>query len=319
MGASTGFLLHHGYLILFLAVLAEQAGLPVPSSPLLLAAGALAGVHRLNPFVVLGIAVTASLLSDSAWYWLGRQRGGSILGHGCRISLEPDTCVSRIHSVYTKYGEDSLLVCKFFPGLGTLGPPMAGMMGLAAWKFLLFDATGALIWSGTFFAVGFIFRERLEILAGAVGKFGAWFAVFLALALAAYIAGKYIQRKRLYRKLLTARITPTELRGRLDAHEKLIIVDLRNPAEWSEGRIPGSLQIETDKVDSAISAFTEAEVVLYCSCPNEEASAREALRLKRRGVRRVRPLEGGFKCWQDLGFPVEKYVRTQHAIRPIPG
>jgi len=144
MGASTGFLLHHGYLILFLAVLAEQAGLPVPSSPLLLAAGALAGVQRLNPFVVLGIAVTASLLSDSAWYWLGRQRGGSILSHGCRISLEPDTCVSRIHSVYTKYGEDSLLVCKFFPGLGTLGPPMAGMMGLAAWKFLLFDATGAL-------------------------------------------------------------------------------------------------------------------------------------------------------------------------------
>jgi membrane protein DedA with SNARE-associated domain/rhodanese-related sulfurtransferase len=312
MGASTGFLLHHGYLILFLAVCAEQIGVPFPSSPLLLAAGALAGLHRLNPFAVLGIAVTASLLSDSVWYFLGRRRGSRILGRVCRVSLEPDTCVSEIHSVYAKYGEKALLFCKFVPGLGTLGPPMAGTMELAAWKFLLFDAAGALVWSGSFFAVGLLFRERLEVLAVALARFGTWFAVALASALAAYVARKYLQRRRLYRNLRTERITPIELRARMDANEELTIVDLRNPTEWKEGRIPGSLQIEKDKMDSVISPLTEAEVILYCSCPNEATSAREALRLKHRGVRRVRPLEGGFARWQDLGFPVEKY---EYAIK----
>lgn len=307
MGASTGFLLHHGYAILLLAVSAEQIGLPIPSSPLLLAAGALAGYHRMNAALVLGIAVAASLVSDSLWYVLGRQRGGRMLGHVCRVSLEPDTCVSRIHAVYAKYGAKSLLFCKFVPGLGTLGPPMAGLMELACWKFLCLDAAGALVWSGTFFSLGWMFREQLELIAAGIGKFGAWLAILLACALAGYVGRKYVQRQRLFRTLRIARITPIELKERMAAQETPIIVDLRNPAEWKEGRIPGSLQIQKDKLDTIIDVFTQAEVILYCSCPNEAESAREALLLKRRGVGRVRPLEGGFARWQDLGFPVEKY------------
>jgi membrane protein DedA with SNARE-associated domain/rhodanese-related sulfurtransferase len=316
MGASTEFLLHHGYSILFLAVLAEQIGLPIPSSPLLLAAGALAGLHRMNPFLVLGIALTASLVSDSVWYVMGRRRGGRILAYVCKVSLEPDTCVSEIHSLYAKYGEKSLLFCKFLPVLGTLDPPMAGMMELEAWKFLLFDAAGALIWSGAFFAVGFAFREQLELMAVAIAKFGTWFALAVAWVLTAYTTRKYIQRRLLYRRLRIASITPFELRQRLDAKEDLIIVDLRNPAEWKDGRIPGSLQIEQNEVDSVIGAFVAAEVILYCSCPDQATSAREAMRLKRRGVRRVRPLEGGFARWRDMGFPVEKYAyATNGAVR----
>jgi rhodanese-related sulfurtransferase len=46
------------------------------------------------------------------------------------------------------------------------------------------------------------------------------------------------------------------------------------------------------------------EFVLYCSCPNEVSSAQAALKLKRRGVRHVRPLEGGFAGWLELGFPI---------------
>jgi membrane protein DedA with SNARE-associated domain/rhodanese-related sulfurtransferase len=307
MGASTGFLLHHGYAVLLVAVFAEQIGLPLPSSPLLLAAGALAGYHRMNAALVLAIAVAASLVSDSLWYVLGRRRGGRMLGHVCRVSLEPDTCVSRIHAVYAKYGAKSLLFCKFVPGLGTLGPPMAGLMELACWKFLGLDAAGALVWSGTFFSLGWVFREQLEFIAAGIGKFGAWLAILLACGLAGYVGRKYVQRQKLFRTLRIARITPIELKERMAAHETPIIVDLRNPAEWKEGRIPGSLQIQKDKLDTIIDVFTQAEVILYCSCPNEAESAREALQLKRRGVGRVRPLEGGFARWQDLGFPVEKY------------
>ena len=139
----THFLLQHGYMIVFAGVLAEQLGLPFPSGSLLLAAGALLGTYRLNLAAILGIAIAASLISDSVWYCLGRRRGGAILVHACRVSLDPDTCVSQMHRVYSRFGAKALLFCKFVPGLGTLGPPMAGMVGLAPWKFLSLDAGGA--------------------------------------------------------------------------------------------------------------------------------------------------------------------------------
>jgi rhodanese-related sulfurtransferase len=48
-------------------------------------------------------------------------------------------------------------------------------------------------------------------------------------------------------------------------------------------------------------------VVLYCSCPNEASSARSALRLKNRGIERVRPLEGGLQGWRDRGYPLASF------------
>jgi rhodanese-related sulfurtransferase len=120
-----------------------------------------------------------------------------------------------------------------------------------------------------------------------------------------YVGYKYVQRRRIYRSLRIARIAPLDLRNRMDAGEKLTIVDLRNPIEWQEGWIPGSLKLVSDELDSMIPTIEPGEVVLYCSCPNEAGSARAALRLKRRGVRSVRPLDGGFTRWQELGFPIE--------------
>lgn len=62
------FLVRHGYLVLFVWVLAEQAGLPVPSAPLLLAAGALAGTRRMNLAGVIGLPVLAVGICDALWF-----------------------------------------------------------------------------------------------------------------------------------------------------------------------------------------------------------------------------------------------------------
>ena len=69
------FLLRHGYTVVFAFVLAEQIGLPVPSTPILLAMGALAGLGRLSFVGAMALGVAASLLADTLWYWLGRKRG----------------------------------------------------------------------------------------------------------------------------------------------------------------------------------------------------------------------------------------------------
>jgi rhodanese-related sulfurtransferase len=214
-----------------------------------------------------------------------------------------------MHTIYFKYGAKSLLFCKFVPGLGTLGPPMAGMMKLPPSHFLAFDAAGALLWSGAYVAIGWMFQAQIEALAAGMVTFGTWFAIALASIIFFYASWKYIKRRRFYHSLRIAEITPYELRQRIDAGEKLVVIDLRNPTEWREGRIPGSLQFEQSQLDQVIPAIAQAEAVLYCSCRHEADSARAALWLKRRGVRRVRPLEGGFERWLELGFPVEQYAK----------
>ncbi len=307
MNETVQFLIRHGYTLLFAFVLAEQSGLPIPSTPMLLAAGALAGLGRMNLAFAWSLAVVASLLGDSLWFFLGRLRGFSILNLFCRISLEPDTCVQKTQVTYGRHGVNWLLFAKFVPGLSTIAPPMAGMFRVSPWMFLAMDAAGSILWSGTFILLGWWFRGQLELVAYFLARLGSGLIGLLAGSVILYVAFKYFQRQRVYRELHIARITANELKHRLDKGENVLIVDLRSEFEQAEGRIPGSLTPVGDDLEALVPAITQNEVILYCSCPNEVSSARAALRLKRHGVRRVRPLEGGFPVWKDLGFPVEQF------------
>src|SRR5207245_10087541 len=82
------FLMRHGYTVVFVWVCAEQVGLPIPSMPMLLAAGALAGSGQLSFVAALGLAIVAAVLSDFIWYELGRRRGHPCLTLICPIRLE---------------------------------------------------------------------------------------------------------------------------------------------------------------------------------------------------------------------------------------
>ena len=300
------FLIRYGYLVLFGVVLSEQLGLPLPAAPMLLAAGALAGIGKLGLAAVMAIAIGACLIGDLVWFGLGRTRGSSVLRLLCRISLEPDTCVRQTETAYAKYGDVSLLFAKFIPGLSTVAPPMAGIFKVPVWRFLLLDGVGSALWSGAFVLLGWVFRTQLEDLALSVSRFGTWILFGVMLLLGTYIGYKYAQRRRILRDLRIARITPIELKERMDAGERVTVIDLRDSIEWEDGKIPGALQIGHNEIEAAIPGLpSQQEIVLYCSCPNEVTSARSALQIKRHGVECVRPLEGGFELWRDLGFPVE--------------
>jgi membrane protein DedA with SNARE-associated domain/rhodanese-related sulfurtransferase len=305
MHSAMDFLLRHGYVIIFVAVFIEQIGLPIPSGPVLLAAGALVGFHRLNLAPTLALAVAASLIYDSLWFALGRQRGGSVLKFVCRVSIEPDTCVSKTHAAYLRYGPESLLMSKFLPWFGTLGPPLAGMFNLAIWKFLVLDAGGALLWAGAHIACGWLFRRQLEDVVAALSRFGVWIGIALATSVAAYLVSKFVRQWRQYRTYRTHRMTPGELKEHLEAGEPLVVVGLRADFERQAGCIPGAMAVGYQDLDSLLPVIGTKEVVFYCSCPDELTSVRAALRLKRHGLTRVHALQGGFSGWQALGFPVD--------------
>ena len=262
------FVLRHGYTVLFVWVFAEQLGLPVPAIPILLAAGALAGIEKMSFPAVLGMAVAASLASDALWYEIGRRRGGQVLHFLCRISLEPDSCVRRTEDIYAKHGVRALVVAKFVPGFSTAAPPLAGAFRMKPARFLLYDTLGAILWAGTFAGLGYIFSDQLESVAESAVKLGSWLLALLLGGLVAYIGWKYVNRRMFLRKLRIARISSAELKKRMDAGEEVVIVDLRQSLDFEAepSTIPGAVLMSPDELDEHHDAIPrDREIVLYCT------------------------------------------------------
>jgi membrane protein DedA with SNARE-associated domain len=262
------FLLKYGYWVLFLNVLAEQLAIPLPAGPVLLAMGALAGLGHFSFSVALLLGVLACLICDQIWYKLGRTRGQSILRLICRISLEPDSCVSSTKSTFAKWGAWSLVFSKFVPGLSAVAAPMAGLTRMPLHKFLLADAAGSLIWTGSYLLLGFLFHNQLEDVAASLARFGGRLLIAAVLALAAYILYKVYDRRRFLKNLRVARITPEELNDMLQSNQPVAIIDLRHrlEVEYDTVRIPGALSITLEEIEARKDEIPrDQEVILYCS------------------------------------------------------
>src|SRR5215831_6966291 len=182
-----GFLVRHGYVVLFVVVLGEQLGLPLVGAPVLMAAGALAGVGRFSLTLAVGLGISACLIGDLVWFELGRRRGAPILSLLCRISLEPDSCVRRTEDIFSRWGARVLLVAKFGPGLNTVAPPLAGVVGMPRKRFLRWDAGGAAAWTLAYVGLGYLFSAQIEALALALAGLGRGAALVVGTALTAYV------------------------------------------------------------------------------------------------------------------------------------
>ncbi|MGI8989051.1 MAG: VTT domain-containing protein [Bryobacteraceae bacterium] len=266
MDHTLAFLIRHGYSVIFLWILAEQGALPLPSIPLLLAAGALIRADRLSGALALSCAIAACMFADNVWFQLGRHRGAAVLRFLCRIALEPDSCVRKTENVFVRYGSRSLLLAKFVPGLNAAAAPLAGISGMSLPRFLIFDVLGSLVWSFSYVGLGFVFSNQLEIVAAYAVQMGAWLLLFVAVLLGLWIAWKYTQRRKFLRKLAIARITPRELKSKLDAGDEVMIVDLRSALAGDEDSIPGALRISIEELTGRHQEIPrDRDIVLYCS------------------------------------------------------
>lgn len=262
------FLIEHGYTLLFLWMFAEQVGLPLPAAPLLLAVGALAGDGKMSFSLAFGLAALASLLTGILWYQIGRRGGSSVLSFLCRISLNPDSCVRQTADLFTRHGTRLLLVARFIPGINTVIRPLGGIFRMGMFRFLLFDGLGAVIWVAFFIGLGFLFSHQIEETAEYALKLGSSLLGVLIGGLAAFILWKYAQRRRALRQLGIARITPEELKHKLDDGENLMILDVRHRLEFeAEPKIiPGAFHLPLEEMEKDILPFPrDREIILYCN------------------------------------------------------
>jgi membrane protein DedA with SNARE-associated domain/rhodanese-related sulfurtransferase len=300
MSETIEFLAHHGTLVLFVAVLAEQIGLPLPAVPFLIAAGALVGTGQMSLSVAVVTAVFAALLGDQVWFELGRRRGRLVLNWLCRISFEPTSCVRRTEDFYARHGVRSLVVAKFIPGLSTIAPPLAGIVGLSVPQYLLYNGLGTLLWVGSGIGLGYLFTDQLEQALSMTAQLGLTVGLVLLVGMTTYAIYKMLKWYRMER--LVPRLTAQQVAEKLTAGEDPLIIDLRPIGDRREiPGIPGSLPLLFEEVLVRHHDLPrDRDVILYCSCPKDAASIQAAWRLREKGFTRVWPLAGGIEAWRAL-------------------
>ncbi|MEO8216482.1 MAG: VTT domain-containing protein [Acidobacteriota bacterium] len=256
----------YGEGFVFVNVLLEQLGLPVPALPSIAVAGALAGNGQLSGTFVLLAAVIASVLADSVWFFLGMSRGFGVLKTLCRISLSPDSCVRQTEAFFIRYGNASLIFAKFIPGFSTVAPPMSGATGVRFGTFLLYDGIGSLLWAGAGLFVGFLFRNVIDRLLERLEDLGFWALILLGCALGLFILIKWYQRRRFFRVLRMARVTAGELQAMIEGGQEPLILDVRTGRMGDTVRIPGARKIHTDEIESILDELpVNRDIILYCT------------------------------------------------------
>ena len=305
--------------VLFLLVLLQQAGVPYPITPVLIVAGAVSVHGHLPAAAVIALSVAAALIADLAWYTAGFRLGARALKLLCALSLSPDSCVSDTERWFGRFGLRVLVIAKFVPGLGLVATAMAGVSRASLEGFFFYDLIGSLLWAGAAVGAGVLFHSAVGQILQVLAELGYWGIALLTLALAAFIAVKLWQRYALIRELRLSRISVSELKELVDRGPAPVIIDALAPASRQrEGVIPGAIPVEKLRLESGTAAVPfDAEVIVYCACPNEASAARIAQQLIRMGCIRVRPLTGGIFAWKDAGFHVEVVQESAVSAAPL--
>jgi membrane protein DedA with SNARE-associated domain/rhodanese-related sulfurtransferase len=303
-----GLITQYGLALVFVNVLMQQMGLPIPALPTLIVAGALAADGKISVLALFAVAFIACAISDATWYTVGRLFGRRVMKLLCRISLSPESCVRQSEYLFHRWGNFTFVLGKFVPGLLTISPAMAGTVRLGGWSFALLDGLGAALWAGAAIGTGVLFHHEISRLIENLQELGTIALAAIGVLLGGYVTRRWWQRRRLYNRLRMARITVDELHRLIAEGQQPLIVDLRTSLVRDQDSrfIPNALVIDVAEADQWLDQVpTDRELIFYCTCPNEAGAARVARKLMDLGYTQVRPLLGGLDAWIAAGYPVE--------------
>ncbi len=315
----TAAIAQHGYSILFCAVLAESVGFPVPAAVALLVAGGASagGAHRVAPLNAghaLAMAYTAMLVADNLLFLLGRHTGWFFLGLLCRLSLNPEACISKSADSFYKRGRIMLVFAKFLPGVNTMAPPLAGSMNLPHPQFFVLDLAGASLYIFTYFGAGYVFSDFLAAMMHGYSVAGNFVGWIVGLLLVAWIANRLRMWYGSRNDSPVAMLKPHEVAAR----RNVMIFDTRSHGYYDEGtmRIKGSLRLEPNALTEQFSKLPkDREIVLYCTCLREATAVKVARELAARGIPAA-VLEGGLSAWKKASLPLEPVPADEVVLLP---
>ena len=172
-----------GYLVIFAAMLLENAGLPLPGETVTLLGGYAAGSGQLNILGVMGAAAGGAVLGDNIGYWVGRRLGwGLILKVGRWLGQSPAQ-LEKLRDQFLRHAGKSVLLGRFVAVLRVVAGPMAGAVGMPYPKFLLCNVVGATLWATTMVSLAWLGGRWIPVerMVKGVVEFGLGALVLVAL------------------------------------------------------------------------------------------------------------------------------------------
>jgi membrane protein DedA with SNARE-associated domain len=186
----TGFVHHYGLLALFLVVMLESGGVPLPGETALIAAGVFASRGELNVAAVIAVAATAAIVGDNLGYWIGRTGGRTVLA---RWRLTSNT-LPWAEGFFERHGPKTIFLARFFSVLRVTAAWMAGVSRMRWWTFFLWNAAGGICWA---LLVGLVSYYAGQAAADAISHYGLIAGVALVALAVAGLVGFHFWRKRL--------------------------------------------------------------------------------------------------------------------------
>ena len=180
----------YGTYAIFLVVMLESAGVPMPGETILVTAAVLAGTNKgLDIRFVIAAAAAGAIIGDNIGFWVGREVGESVLRRfGPKIGL--DARKQKLGQyLFRRYGGAIVFFGRFVAVLRAYAALLAGINRLAPWTFFAFNAAGGIVWACVFGLGGFWLGQSIDKIAGPVG----WVALALAVA-GAILAWRFYKR-----------------------------------------------------------------------------------------------------------------------------
>jgi membrane protein DedA with SNARE-associated domain len=170
---------HYGYAAIFLVVMLESAGIPMPGETALISAAVVAGTkHALDIRFVIAAAACGAIVGDNVGFWAGREFGEPLLEKwGHLVGLDARKRMLGRY-LFARYGGSIVFFGRFIALLRAFAAVLAGANGLAPWRFFVFNALGGITWATIFGMGGYLLGESIHRIAGPVG----WATLILALA-----------------------------------------------------------------------------------------------------------------------------------------
>ncbi|MFN3477494.1 MAG: DedA family protein, partial [Candidatus Methylomirabilales bacterium] len=162
----------------------------------LLIAGALTRTGNLNFLWVVLLGALGAFLGDHVTFYLGRRGGMGLIDLYCKYTLCSAQCSLKTESFFTRFGGVALLFGRFVVGVRTLACPLAGALGMPYRRFTAYDLLGALLWSVTFTAAGFLFSRQLHALVDGLARATHSIIPILLFIVALLIGYRYYRRWR---------------------------------------------------------------------------------------------------------------------------
>jgi membrane protein DedA with SNARE-associated domain/rhodanese-related sulfurtransferase len=309
-------LAQHAYAVVAIVLFLAAAGLPLPTSLVLLAAGSLGHdpTSGVELRFLLPLAVVCAAAGDILLFFGGRYTGWWLLAGMCRLSMNPEGCIFSSSAYFYRRGAKTLLFAKWIPGLSSMAAPLAGSLNMRFGRFLSLDLAGVSFYAAVWTLVGFTFSrflDRIEAWLKTLGHAVLIVILVLVFSYAISVVAFWIKARK-YNKI--QKITAEELRRRLETRDPsrlMVIADVRSHNYYDPGmqRIKNSIRVEPTRLREELEALREfmapeCEIYLYCSCIRDTTSKRVAHMLEQENCR-TSVIEGGLKAWIRAGGELE--------------